>query len=150
MFGGIIASIPTLLLHILTFRKLSQHNEKRTKKREFREQYQYNLAIMAFCRFMTDLIFISYSVRIYFDLIYTNRKGNNTWFQFTSYMFASAGSSSTLINIHFYFYTLNDIISLTPGLILVIGSREVRKAFLGKRIWKFYNAKTNSAVLVVS
>ncbi|KAI6174927.1 hypothetical protein M3Y97_00975500 [Aphelenchoides bicaudatus] len=127
---GLIVSLPTFIFNVLTFVKLAQHHEKQGTKREIREQYQLNLTIMTFMRFSTDLIFVAYSL--------------------TSYLLSSVGETSVLKNVHFYFYTLNDVISLTPGIVLFLGSRRVREVVLGQWIWDYYTgARNNSTVIVM-
>jgi hypothetical protein len=53
---------------------------------------------------------------------------------------------------NFYFFTLNDLISLTPGIVLIMASQKIREAVVGKKILKIYTGKPNNSttILVVS
>ncbi|KAI6227389.1 hypothetical protein M3Y99_01261400 [Aphelenchoides fujianensis] len=91
------------------------------------EKHQWNFALICLSRFITDATFVAYA--------------------FTSYLLTNSGTDSPLRNVNFYFYTINDILSVTPGIVLLVGSKKAREVVFGKKLLHFYSSNKSNSTL---
>ncbi|KAI6208651.1 hypothetical protein M3Y96_00137500 [Aphelenchoides besseyi] len=120
MFVGLIVAVPTLFFNAATFFRLAAETSATVRKNM--DKHQVNFAVICLSRFISDVAFVAYS--------------------FLSYLLSKDDITDTpLRNVHFYFYTANDLLTLTPGVIILLSASKLREAVFGQKIVKFYRSK---------